>query len=228
MLRDSLTYPVRKNGMYILVPGALLGLALVIGSTFGLILSAFPFVFGIAYFAAFYLSIIETTISGRDEPPDWPSPTGALDTVIMPAVVVFFITIVANVPMLSISWAWVEWFDLPESWVLPFLSFVLASAYIPMALISYVMNGGFGSLMPHRVLPAIARVMPGYLMLVLARADIDGMMYLMIWAFEKLNLHWMLILGLMPVLMLTFLYSLMVQGRLTGLFFLYYQTRLRW
>ena len=219
ILLDALTYPPRKEGWFILLPGALLGIALAIGSLFGMHFAIFPLIFGTAYFAAYYLSVIESTISGRDQPPDWPAISSLSDDLMRPLLVFMVAAFVSFAPSLAYHLA-VHQED--RSHLVVQLLNWLGKIYFPMALLSHVMQSTFTSLLPHQVLPAMARSWFGYL---IVTGLLVAMGLLSDAALELTSsLSWT---G--PLFgFLILLWFLLVHGRLMGLFYLKYQQKLGW
>ena len=219
ILRDAMTYPPRKDGWFILLPGALLGIALVVGTLFGLHLAVFPLVFGSGFFAAYYLSVIETTISGRDQPPDWPSLSSISEDLIQPLLAVGLAALVSSVPAIAYYLA------VPEDNRIELVALMLdwlGKIYFPMALLSYVMQGNVWSLLPHQVLPSILRSCSGYLI-------VTGLLVAMGLISDAAFAMTQFISWLWPLLgFLVWLWFIMVHGRLLGLFYLRYQQRLGW
>jgi hypothetical protein len=187
MLRDAITYPWRRGGAFILVPGTFVLLALAVASWAPLLGLASTLI-GLGYFSAFYFQIIETTISGRHTLPDWPEFSDFYDDVVRPAlqmigiyilyriIVYFFAWLLMNTGLLKVET--LAWDRLSGSWF-PFL-FVIRPGralqmiftetgwlhhldalvfwlYLPMAVLGVIFHGSLSGAMPWRVLPAISR-----------------------------------------------------------------------
>ena len=212
ILRDAMTYPPRKDGWFILLPGAIMGVVLTITFGYGLLL-------GTAYFAAYYLSVVQSTIVGRDQPPDWPSITNLSEDLWQPLGAVAMASLVSFAPRL------IYIILVPKSAQATMVTLLLEGfgrMYFPMALLSYVMQEDSGSILPHRVLPAMVRTWRGYLIVTGAMLGMglvsDGLLALS---------SWVPLLGSVFACLVT-LWFLMVHGRLLGLFYLKYQQRLGW
>ena len=102
------------------------------------------------------------------------------------------------------------------------IGFCLYWMYLPMATLSVVYHGTFSAAFPHRVIPAIAKCMPGYLLGVGALAGGEALQELLTVPFSAIPY-----IGL-AIPFLIYFYSLVVQARLTGTLYLRYQDRIGW
>jgi hypothetical protein len=166
LLLDAVTYPWRRGGAYILIPGAFLALAFSISAwapLFGLASTGI----GACYFAAFYLQIVETTIAGQHRVPDWPSFGDLYDDLIRPGLQMAVAFLMSTLVFAAAAWAVtsvVTFANEEAGWnALRGLSEVVYGFYVPMAVLGLVLHGHVGGALPHRVIPAIIRCMPGYL-----------------------------------------------------------------
>lgn len=217
LVRDAITYPMRKDGWYILLPGALLAIALLIATAFGMHLSIIPFVFGCGYFSAYYLSIIETSVSGRDEPPEWPSVSSIMDDIIMPAVAVVIAALVSFVPLNLY-----EALDLEGGVHLTMETalFLAGILYFPFALLSYSVRGGLGSLLPHYVLRDMFRCGKGTGVVLGLELVLGVFLFVFLACF--LWIPWVgLFIGVLAVF-----YTMLAHGRLMALFYRRYEHKL--
>lgn len=228
ILRDAASYPMRKDGWYILIPGAFLGLAWVIGSTFGSLVSSFPLVFGLAYFSAFYLSIVEATIIGKDEVPEWPALSNMGQDFVMPFFVVVTTFLLAALPSIAFAFATSNVAG-AEMGSIAFFMYIVGQAYIPMALLSYAATGSFGSIFPWKVLPAITRCNLGYVALAAITCVAGLVVSELVERFFTFSIFFSFAdaVGSFLTVILQF-YWMIVHGRLVGLFYRRYQHKLDW
>jgi hypothetical protein len=141
-----------------LFPGA--GLALLFGVMGHAPLIGFIAVlYVLAYFAAYYCGIVSTTIGGKNEMPEWPGPTSFFDDIARPVqmAVVFLLSCLPGM-----AYAWTHGAHHVED-LLDLLLEMVGTSYFPMGCIAVVMVGTLESVLPHRVVPAIMRCLPGYL-----------------------------------------------------------------
>jgi hypothetical protein len=166
LLLDALSYPWRRGGAYILVPGAVLALAFSIGAWAPVVGLASTGI-GACYFAAFYLQIVESTIAGQHRVPDWPSFGDFYDDLIRPGLQMALVFVMSSLVYAAIAWGITSTISFTEDeamWsVLQGVAEVVFGFYVPMAVLGLVLHGHAGGAMPHRVIPAIVRCMPGYL-----------------------------------------------------------------
>ena len=166
LLLDALTYPWRRGGAFILVPGAFLALAFSI-SAYAPVVGLASMGIGACYFAAFYLQIVETTIAGQHRVPDWPSFSDFYDDLIRPGLQMAVVFVMSSLVFAAAVWlitSVVTFADDEAAFkTLRGIAEVVFGAYVPMAVLGLVFHGHAGGAMPHRVIPAIFRCMPGYL-----------------------------------------------------------------
>jgi hypothetical protein len=177
-------------------------------------------VFAIGFFAAFYLSVVATTITGDDGVPDWPSVTDFMDDILMP-----FLRMVGLV-LLSFGPAFAVIYFVDEKAPAFWWAFGGAAAwgclYFPMALLGSVVCGNLFGALPHIVLPAIFRALPGYLLAV------PGLMIAAVvcaiageYSQRVPYLGWFLAAALS-------IYSMMMQARVVGLIYRRKREALGW
>lgn len=213
LLQDALIYPWRRGGAYILVPGAFLALAFSIGAWAPFVGLASTSI-GACYFAAFYLQIVETTVSGQHRVPDWPSFGDFYDDLIRPGLQMAVVFVMSTLMFSAAAWtvsSLVPFEDDEAGWrLLRGLADVIYSFYVPMAVLGLVLHGHAGGALPHRVIPAIIRCMPGYLIGIASLTAIS----LLVNSLQEITrlipyagvlLGWLLTICLM-----------VMQGRLTG------------
>lgn len=211
MFLDALSYPFRRGGWVVLLLGAIFAGLLDLFSHAPLV----GFVVGIfsaGYFGAYFLSIVGTTMNGRDETPPWPGFDSFFDDILSP----YFRLIVLFLVSFGPAFVLMAYFDDAEE-IIPLLivlaALIFGIFYFPLAVLATSAYGGLTALSPHIVLPAMFRCMPGYL---LYMVEITVPFVLVVIAGDLLTkipfAGWILttVLGL---------YNLMFQARLIGLIY---------
>lgn len=250
LARDAVTYPWRRGGAYVLVPGVFLALAFAVAS-WAPMLGLASTLIGVGYFSAFYFQIVETTIAGRHTLPDWPEFSDFYDDLVRPGLQMaglfilcrLLVYLVASVVIGSgltsgEGTGWNIFFTpLFLMWVLiapslglqalgleagwlHYLDVAVFWLYFPMAVLGVVFHGSLGGALPHRVFPAIARCWRVYLPGVAA-----------MWAIKAVVGHLQSLADEIPYLGLPLgwllaLCLLVMQGRLTGCFGAHYAGRI--
>ncbi|MBL9182361.1 MAG: hypothetical protein JNN17_09485 [Verrucomicrobiaceae bacterium] len=213
LLLDAMTYPWRRGGAYILVPGTFLAMAFAF-SVWAPVLGLVSLGIGACFFSAFYLQIVESTIAGRHNLPDWPSFSDFYDDMLKPGFQMLVVFLMSGVVYAAVAWAVfsVFAFENDDSTVkmLRSLAEIVFGFYVPMGVLGLVLHGHAGGALPHRVIPAIFRCMPGYLIGVGTLAFINLLTNLLQDSvkpipFAGILLGWLLTICLM-----------VMQGRLTG------------
>lgn len=217
MLVDVLLYPLRRGGLLMLAIGAGTAILLSVGSMAPVIgvLAAF---FSAGFFATFYLDIIGNTVNGSDDLPDWPDLTHFYQDLGRPFVQTMGVTLISIAPYLLTHLIAVTH---PARQLCQVVGLAFFVFYFPMGTLGLVMHGHLGGALPHRVLPAIFRAFPGYL--------------LVVFIFGGLTVLSTLIdaLAAIPLLggaaaAVPSLYLLMAQGRLIGLLYRSKREELGW
>lgn len=207
MINDAVSYPLRGHGWAMIVGGA----------AFYLVVQLVPLVGGIlalvtcAYFAAFYLDIVSTTMTGDNEPPDWPGLDDFMQDVGIPLGRLLLALGLSFGPALTIG----LFGDLLGRWYTAALwsALIAGCLYFPMAVLAMQAKGGWAAALPHTVVPAVVVSLPGYLAAVTA-----GVIAFITcgaarqYAAEIPCFGWFLASAVA-------LYSLMLQGRLIGLIY---------
>lgn len=221
VVRDAVAYPLRKDGWATIIPGAILAVLLGIGSVAPLF-GVFSTLFGVGFFAAYYFEVIETTMSGRDSAPDWPGLSNMTEDVWRPALQIVGIYLISFFPEMLYSARTPETAS-PDTGFIAIVLDLLGSIYHPMACVALIMHGSFIAALPHKVLPAIARSLPGYLVpvgfLLLVKAGIGLIMEVV----EPLPA----IFAIIVAAMIAF-FTLIIQARLAGLAGRRFRDRLDW
>jgi hypothetical protein len=91
-----------------------------------------------------------------------------------------------------------------------------------MATLAVICHGTIWAALPHRVLPALCRCMPGYLMCAAAFAVAE---MLRTWTGDAVEMNFFLSWALS---WLVLVYVLLAQARLTGLIYLRYRRQIGW
>ncbi len=208
MFADAFSYPVRDGGWAMILTGAVLAVVLDV-AMFVPMLGLAVAVFSAGYFSGLYLDIVGSTMTGNDRMPDWPSFTDFMDDIVAP-----FLRIVGLV-FVSFALVAVVFFvvdpEVDEFWWLIGAAVGVGCFYFPMAVQGSVAAGNLVGALPHVVLPAIFRCLPGYLVVVAGLVVAVGVCGVV----EEFGgrvpyVGWFVASGVA-------IYSMMMQGRLIGL-----------
>ncbi len=210
-LMDALGYPVRGSGRILLAIGAVLSAVLGFASGFSMF-GGIAWLLGISYFNAYYHSIVESTVSWNEEPPDWPDVSDLAGEVIVPMVRTAGVFLISFLPMLGAVALRSEDGNIWNS-PLVWLGILWGVLYFPMAILHVIVSNEMIRAFPQHVLPRIAWAMPNYLLL--AGLLLTG---LVISGFAEV------VLGRIPLIggLLAAgagLYFMMAQARLAGIFY---------
>ena len=217
LIGDAVAYPVRKGGMFILMPGMVLGVLLVMG-TFAPVLG-YGAMLAMGYFSAFYINVVMSTINGANRVPDWPDVSSIMDDLVYPALQMTAASVVAGLPLIIYQLAGNE---LAGSGLAYLGCLAFAACYLPMAVLSTCFHGDYRTVLPDYVLPAIMRSLPGYLLpagLLFLLSVMDG---LISWVADGIPL-----IGSLGA-MIAGPYLSIVHGRMVGLIYRRYQERIGW
>ena len=216
MVFDALAYPFKGSGWIMIVIGTVLSVLLKVAS-FAPMLGLAVSLYSAGYFTSFYFDIISSTISGEDECPDWPSVSNVWDDLVHPLLQLFGAILVSFLPLLICLYGLHK---APAMAVWGSLGF--GCLYFPMAVLGIVQFGNLSGTLPHAVIPALWRCLPGYLLTVIAlifvvilSGGLEGL------AGKVPFLGWLLASAVS-------LYFLMVQARLIGLLYLKNEERIGW
>lgn len=163
---------------------------------------------GAAYMSAYYFELIQHTINGKSDVPEWPYASSWWDDILTPGVQMLFITVLSYGIMIFTDWH--------------LTGLLFASLYFPMASLALVCTGNAASALPHQVLPAVVRCLPGYLLCALLFGAMEigrGVTEAM---FEKVPVVSMVLPGMVAI------YGMFVQARLAGMIYLRSSEKLPW
>ena len=221
IIGDSLNYPVRGNGKYLLVIGAVMSILSDIAGFvpfFGLAVHLIVF----AYFCAIYFDIIQTTSTGSDEAPDFPGVADPLDDMVKPAFWVIAVIILALAPSL----AYHLFADAPrDQGIATLIDYGLIAFfvfYFPIAMLAVVNCGTLAAALPHVVVISIFRAGPIYLTAV-------GLLVAVYVGIELLTGHIISMpMFVWPLIWVISMYAMMVNGRVLGLLYREREEELGW
>ena len=203
--------------MFILMPGMVLGVLLVIG-TFAPILG-YGAMLAMGYFSAFYINVVMSTINGANQLPDWPNVSSIYDDILYPDLQMLAASVVACSPLILYQLAGNE---LEGSGLAYLGCLAFAAFYFPMAVLSTCFHGSHRTVLPDYVLPAIMRSLPGYLVPVALLFMLSGMNGLISSVFDGIPF-----IGSLCA-MITGPYLSIVHGRMIGLIYRRYEERISW
>jgi hypothetical protein len=205
MISDALAYPLKGNGKYILVIGAILSLLLSVGGyvpVLGLILA----IGASGFFSAYMFKVINATTCGHDEACDWPDYQDIYSDLVVPWLCMLSATFFSFVPYAVMS------FMSEEDGILSYILLILGFFHLPMAILCVAICGTMRSAFWATTVPLITRCLPQYFFLVLVFGGlsfINGLLNNVLSSIPFLGWFISFFLGM---------YSLMVTGRLLGLF----------
>ena len=219
--QDALTYPVRGDGKYILLIGAVLSLLADVASFAPLIgILAQLILFG--YFCTVYFEIIQTSSTGSDEAPQFPGVSDPMEDIVKPAFTVLAVILLSALPMI----AYALFGDRPEGGEIPPLveygSMAFFVLYFPIAMLAAVNCGTLLAALPHVVIISIFRAGPLYFVAVAILLAVyiaynflaDRLLTLPMFAW--------------PLIWLFGMYTMMVNGRTLGLLYRRREEELGW
>ncbi len=214
LLEDASAYPFRGHGWVMLVIGSIISAGSTLGYSWALTGISVALVSG--YFLAYYSAIIESTVSGRDEPPDFPEISDYSEDILRPALRSTEVLLIAFLPLIVLRFCVLDidanedaLLGMPLAWV--FLAW--GAFYFPMASIKTVVETDLYAALPHRVLPDILRHLRAYLPLVGMIAGMVVLSSLADWMGASMPLIGWIFAGGVSF------YLMMVHARLGGMFY---------
>lgn len=220
LLCEAAKFPLRRDNLSVMIVGTIIVTAMAIG----VIVPIFGWVAcigGCCYLAAYYFEIIQHTVNGKFEAPPWPDWTSYWDDLVIPGAQMIGIALVSSLPVFAAVWCQLD----EESdfhLLMLFAASILQWIYFPMATLAVICHGTVWASLPHRVLPALIRCMPGYLMCAAAFGLAE---MLRVWTGDALEMNVFLGWAFSWVI---FIYVMVVQARLTGLIYLRYRAKIGW
>jgi hypothetical protein len=216
---DPWKYPLRGEGLILLIAGTVFLALTSFLQNFALLLSGLVFVFSTGYLLAYSQKIITTTAHGDHEPPTWPEFSDFTQDILPPFLQAIGLFLLYLFPVFIAAWY------LPDEGVasalIPIFLLVVALSLMPMAWLGVSMHEQVIALSPHFVIPSILRIPGPYFLLAIQLVVLVSIDVGVSWALKHLHIpiiSWLLgsFLGL---------YFLMVFSRLLGI--LYYSNRAR-
>ncbi len=160
LLPGAFVYPFRGQGLILVIIGALF-------FTFVDFARRIPIAnlasaFWAAYLTAFLFKIITSTTNGEDQLPDWPSFKDFQADIGSPIILTLGAFAVSFLPLILYALpGW--WFGFLHPVPLAALA-LFGLLYQPMALLSVAIHYSLVGLDPRKIVPAILKTFPGYLM----------------------------------------------------------------
>lgn len=216
---DTLCYPLRGNGGILILTGAVLlaALSLFLGiPRLGFLIELFIF----GYFGAHFIEVINSTVQGRDEPPDWPAVTDIAEDIVAPLVRLLGLLLISFGPLAMVRYFGAEMGGWYRAGMIG--AGLWAATYFPMSLIAVTVTDQLAAASPHIVLPAIGRSLPGYLLNVVYLVGVWVGLTGIQWTASQIPY-----LGLL-LAKLTWLYGLILLSRGIGLIYREQRDRLEW
>jgi hypothetical protein len=219
MIVNALLYPFKGSGWIMMVLGAVLAVLLNIAS-FAPILGCAVSFYSAGYFTAFYFEIITSTVNGEANCPDWPNVTNVWDDLLHPLLHLFGAILVSFLPLLICLYTLDKTSEHFHAALWGAAGF--GCLYFPMAILGIVQFGNLCGTLPHLVLPALWRCLPGYLLAVVTLILVLILSAVVQELAEKVAfLRWLLTSAVS-------LYFLMVQARFIGLLYVKNEARIGW
>ena len=178
LLPDAISYPLRGQGVFFVGRGVfmILFLPVCLASIFVCgPLSLVVVLFGMAYFAAHHADVVQSTVTGRNLPPDLPFVSDIIDDLGRPLLAALLAILISFMPLFVYVWnvkssylplllCFGEGEHIARETAVAFGLECLGWLYFSMAWLGFVIRGEVWFVLPHRVLPAIARALPGCLL----------------------------------------------------------------
>jgi hypothetical protein len=218
-------YPLSKNGVFLLLGGAILYALVGFYSRFSFVfLPLIMILTGLStgYLFAYMQRIIASSAQGEDELPDWPDLSEWWSDIVWPLLLLLGTCLVCFGP----AWALLSYGDRTDPRVIWGVWTLLAGGafYFPMALLAVATTDNFFALNPVVVIPSIVRVIGPYLV---------ACAVLAVLLVARFAVEWLAVLVRVPfvtALALSFasLYLLCIEMRILGLLFYCHRDRLGW
>lgn len=219
-LPGALAYPFKRNGVLLLVIGAVVFLALEFLSGFSWIIT----VITTGYLFAYMQKIIAHSAQGEDEVPDFPEFGEWWSDIILPFLLFVGTFIVSFLPAIGVFFLLKGNADAPAMGAALIAALVAGAVYFPMALLAVAVSDSFVALSPHIVVPSMFRVIAPYIVCCLALGILVG---LRIGVEAGMSMVGIPLLTRVVTGFIS-LYILVVEMRILGLLFRSYRHRLGW
>jgi hypothetical protein len=219
---DPWKYPLRGEGLILLIAGtAFLALTSFV-QNFALLLSGFLFVFSTGYLLAYSQKIITSTAHGDHEPPTFPDFSDFSQDILPPFLHALGLFALYLLPVLLADWFLPE--DGLASAFLPLLLLLVALFLMPMAWLGVSMHEQMIALSPHFVIPSMLRIAGPYFLLTIQLIVLVTIDVAIGWTLDHLKIP------IVPWVLGSFvgLYFLMVFSRLLGILYYSNKERLGW
>ena len=218
ILTDSLSYPVRGSGKYLLFTVAVLSVVADLVSFAPIIgLIAWLMLFG--YLCGVYFQIIQTTATGDSEAPHFPDTSNFYEDILSPALQVIAVIVVSFLP--AIAAAYMLGGEKEGRIIVAALQ-IFGILYAPMAILGVAVLGFLGASSPHIVIPAIFRCGGLYLLVVGALVGLYFAEGVVSVAMGRMFIVRSLVLAVVGA------YVMMANGRMLGLMFRTKREDLNW
>jgi len=155
-LPSVLTYPLKGNGLMMLIAGTLFFWFMRVISAF----SIFGFIisfFVAGYMSAFMIKIINRSAEGEDEVPDWPDFTDVWEDVIVPYFLFAMTHLLVFLPIIIAGW-FTFFRGVYISPIFYIVLFILGCFYLPMSLLAVALNLTVKAVNPIYIIPSIFKV----------------------------------------------------------------------
>lgn len=216
-LPGTLVFPFRRNGIILLIIGALVFLVLEFLARFSWILT----VISTGYLFAYMQKIISHSAQGEDDMPDFPEFSEWWSDIIQPFLQFTGTAVVSFAPAIAAAILLRN-----NEFILPavIVTIALGAIYFPMALLAVAVSDNFLALSPHIVIPSIIRVLVPYMVACVFLGILVGARFGAALAMSLVPVP------LLPSVAIGFLslYLLVVEMRVLGLLFHSYRDRLGW
>jgi hypothetical protein len=218
LLTDSLSYPLRGSGKYLLITVAVLSVGADLVSFAPIIgLVAWLLLFG--YLCGVYFQIIQSTATGDSEAPLLPDTSNIYEDILSPALQVIAVIVVSFLPAIVATYMWRG--DDNGRFIVSILH-MLGIFYAPMAILGVAVLGFLGASSPHIVIPAIFRCGGLYLLVVGALVGLYFVEGAVSVALGRMFIIRSLVLAVVGA------YVMMANGRMLGLMFRCKRDHLNW
>ncbi|MDQ6630484.1 MAG: FHA domain-containing protein [Verrucomicrobiota bacterium] len=224
-LPEAFVYPLKRDGLILLICGTVLFLILDFFQTFGhffmvgwLIVSVFSF----GYIAAYMQKIISSSAQGEEDLPGWPELSNYWDDILHPALLLVGSFAVSFGPAMAF-WIFVDW-ELSTKLMVGLSLATFGCLFLPMALVAVSMYESLFALNPLLIIPSILRIPREYFTACLMLGLVAGMRIASTWLMEKVAIP------ILPTVIVSFLslYFVTLEMRILGVLYYTKQDDLSW